>query len=50
MLPEMYYTLAFLPCYHLGLILFFLHESTDCEERGDLDETVILLGLLLLLG
>lgn len=34
----------------LGLILFFLHESADCEERGDLDETVILLGLLLLLG
>ncbi|MBQ3507195.1 MAG: hypothetical protein IJA91_01490 [Clostridia bacterium] len=34
----------------LGLILFFLHESTDCEDRGDLDETVILLGLLLLLG
>lgn len=34
----------------LGLILFFLHESADCEDRGDLDETVILLGLLLLLG
>ena len=34
----------------LGLILFFLHENADCEERGDLDETVILLGLLLLLG
>jgi hypothetical protein len=34
----------------LGLILFFLHENADCEDRGDLDETVILLGLLLLLG
>jgi hypothetical protein len=34
----------------LGLILFLLHESGDCEDRGDLDETVILLGFLLLLG
>lgn len=34
----------------LGLILFVLHESGNCEDRGDLDETVILLGLLLLLG
>ena len=34
----------------LGLILLLLHEGGDCEERGDLDETVILLGLLLLLG
>ena len=34
----------------LGLILFLLHESGDCEDRGDIDETVILLGLLLLLG
>ncbi len=34
----------------LGLILFLLHESGDCDDRGDLDETVILLGLLLLLG
>ena len=34
----------------LGLILFLLRENGDCEERGDLDETVILLGLLLLLG
>lgn len=34
----------------LGLILFLLHESGECEDRGDLDETVILLGLLLLLG
>lgn len=34
----------------LGLILFFLHEGADCEDRGDLDETVILLGLLLLFG
>ena len=34
----------------LGLILFFLHENADCTDRGDLDETVILLGLLLLLG
>lgn len=34
----------------LGLILFFLHESVDCEDRGDLDETIILLGLLLLFG
>lgn len=33
----------------LGLILLLLHES-DGEERGDLDETVLLLGLLLLLG
>ena len=34
----------------IGLIWFLLRESTACEERGDLDETVILLGLLLLLG
>lgn len=34
----------------LGLILFLLRENTDCPDRGDLDETVILLGLLLLLG
>ena len=34
----------------LGLILFLLHESASLEDRGDLDETVILLGLLLLLG
>lgn len=34
----------------LGLILFLLHESGECEDRGDIDETVILLGLLLLLG
>ena len=34
----------------LGLILFFIREGTQCEDRGDLDETVILLGLLLLLG
>ncbi len=34
----------------LGLILFLLRENGDCEDRGDLDETVILLGLLLLLG
>ena len=34
----------------LGLILFLLHESSECEDRGDIDETVILLGLLLLLG
>ena len=33
----------------LGLILFLLREGGD-EDRGDLDETVILLGLLLLLG
>lgn len=33
-----------------GMILFFLREGADCPERGDLDETVILLGLLLLLG
>ena len=33
----------------LGLILFLLREG-EGEERGDLDETVILLGLLLLLG
>lgn len=34
----------------LGLILFLLHESGECSDRGDIDETVILLGLLLLLG
>ena len=34
----------------IGLILFLLHENASCEERGDIDETVILLGLLLLLG
>ena len=34
----------------LGLILFLLMENSDCSDRGDLDETVILLGLLLLLG
>lgn len=34
----------------LGLILFLLREGGDCTDRGDLDETVILLGLLLLLG
>jgi hypothetical protein len=33
----------------LGLILLLLHES-EGETRGDLDETVLLLGLLLLLG
>lgn len=34
----------------LGLILLLLRESGDGEDRGDLDETVILLGLILLLG
>ena len=34
----------------LGLILLLLRENADRENRGDLDETVILLGLLLLLG
>lgn len=34
----------------LGLIWFLLRENADCPDRGDLDETVILLGLLLLLG
>lgn len=34
----------------LGLILLLLREGGDCADRGDLDETVILLGLLLLLG
>lgn len=34
----------------LGLILLLLREGNDCADRGDLDETVILLGLLLLLG
>ncbi len=34
----------------IGLILFLLHENASCEERGDIDETVILLGLLLILG
>lgn len=33
----------------LGLILFLLRENGDTPDRGDLDETVILLGLLLLL-
>lgn len=33
----------------LGLILFLLMENSDSPDRGDLDETVILLGLLLLL-
>ena len=33
----------------LGLILFLLHEG-EGEDRGDLDETVILLALLLFLG
>ncbi len=32
----------------LGLILFLLHESDG--ERGDLDETLLLLGLLLFCG
>lgn len=34
----------------LGLILLLLREGGECEDRGDLDETVILLGLVLLLG
>lgn len=34
----------------LGLILFLLREGGECADRGDLDQTVILLGLLLLLG
>ena len=34
----------------LGLILLLLREGGDSTDRGDLDETVILLGLLLLLG
>ena len=35
----------------MGLIWLLLHENVACgRERGDLDETVILLGLLLLLG
>lgn len=34
----------------VGLILFLLRESEACSDRGDLEETVILLGLLLLLG
>ena len=34
----------------LGLILLLLREGGDCSDRGDLDETVILLGLLLLWG
>ena len=33
----------------LGLILLLLHENQG-EDRGDLDETVILLGILLLCG
>ena len=34
----------------LGLILLLLREGGDHADRGDLDETVILLGLLLLWG
>ena len=35
----------------MGLIWLLLHENAaDGRDRGDLDETVILLGLLLLLG
>lgn len=35
----------------MGLIWLLLHENvSDGRDRGDLDETVILLGLLLLLG
>ena len=34
----------------LGLILLLLHESAGNEDRGDLDQTVLLLGLLLFLG
>ena len=34
----------------LGLILLLLREGGECAERGDLDETVILLGLILLFG
>ena len=35
----------------MGLIWLLLHETAACgRERGDLDETVILLGLLLLWG
>ncbi len=34
----------------LGLILFLLRESEACSDRGDLEETVLLLGLLLFLG
>ncbi len=34
----------------LGLMVFLLHEHRDGRERGDLDETVLLLGLLLLGG
>ena len=34
----------------LGLILFLLLEGGEGEDKGDLTETVILLGLLLMLG
>ncbi len=34
----------------LGLMLLLLHEVHDGDDRGDLDETVILLGALLLAG
>ena len=34
----------------LGVILLLLREGESCTDRGDLDETVILLGLLLLWG
>ena len=34
----------------LGLILFLLKEGENQSERGDLDETVILLALLLFCG
>ena len=34
----------------MGLMLFLLLEGGEGENRGDLTETVILLGLILLLG
>ena len=34
----------------IGMIVFLLIEGGEQEDRGDLTETVILLGLLLLLG
>ncbi len=42
--------LGFDELFLLGLILLLLRESGEDVDRGDLDETVILLGILLLCG
>ena len=49
-LPRGFLSLGLEELLLLGLILFLLREGGDTPDRGDLDETVILLGLLLLLG